>query len=361
MYKSVEHIVALKAARWTLFKFLLYIVSFVVSISILNYGLYCYVEWNKEKYKDVNICVSDIGHLGKPTCSVKINMNYGNDDIPKEELGYNVCVYSPQRPNAPLLFGFNPFDYTNGKDKYREEYDAINSKYPQETQRISTIIKTVIETSSTFYDKIITSNFDSLKESNKIIIRQKGAYSNNNSKLDTWFYLSRDIKQYEGSILSSNRYVDYDCCSPRWFHKGNISKLHFKYRFKGKYIPCDTLAFNFYGPYTLYSISETPDSISYVSFLFTDSLKLENIMSNGLQFYSTFPMSEGLQQTRVSLLLLVIPLLLSAIIYMLKKIFRRKNVEAIRLIWTYIRNHIKYRVSRKRKKRQRKQIYRVKS
>lgn len=360
--KAKTNIEDLKAARWTLFKFLAYTLSVVVSIGLLDYGLYCYMEWNKEKYKEVNICVSDIGHLGKPTCSVKINMNYGNNDISIEELGYNVYVYSPQRPNAPLLFGFNPFDYTNGKDKYREEYDAINSKYPQETQRISTIIKTVIETSSTFYDKIITSNFDSLKESNKIIIRQKGAYSNNNSKLDTWFYLSRDIKQYEGSILSSNRHIDYDCRSPRWFHKGNISKLHFKYRFRGNHIPCDTLAFNFYGPYTIYNISEKPDSMNYVSFLFTDSMKLENIKNNGLQFYSTFPMSEGLQQTRISLLLLVFPLLLSAIMYMLKKIFRRKNVEAIRLTWKHFRNYIiKYKEREKRKKKRRKQIHRVKS
>lgn len=341
----------LKGAKWTFGKFLAYTLSVVILAEILINSLNHYIEWNKEKYKEVNISVSDIGHIGKPTCSVKIDMNYGTNDIHRALLGYSVYVYSNQKANAPLLFGFTPFDYSYGKDRYREEYDAINSKYPKKAPRISTIIKTTIETSSTFYDKIITSNFDSLIESDEVIIRQKGAYSNNNSKLNTWFYLSRDTKKKEGNILYSNSNIDIDCHTPRWYQKGNLSKLHFKYRFRGNHIPCDTLIFNFYSPYTLYSISEKPDIMNYSTFMYTDPRKLKNIMSNGLQFYSTFPMSEGLQQTRISLLLLVIPLLLSAIVYMLKQISRRKNLDAIRLLWKQLMIYIQYRKRAKRKRK----------
>lgn len=63
--------------------------------------------------------------------------------------------------------------------------------------------------------------------------------------------------------------------------------------------PLTEFKVDFLGPVELLPMNPTPDVVSISGFEFTDSLKLQQIMQNGLEFHAKFPQTESLQSARI--------------------------------------------------------------
>ncbi len=66
-----------------------------------------------------------------------------------------------------------------------------------------------------------------------------------------------------------------------------------------KLLPLGNLKVDFMGPVELLPMSPEPDIVSMSGFEFTDSLKLRQIMRDGLEFHAKFPQTESLQSARI--------------------------------------------------------------
>ena len=82
---------------------------------------------------------------------------------------------------------------------------------------------------------------------------------------------------------------------------------------------CDTIEINTVGPFDLKSISLSPDSTNFNTILFFDKSKIKTIRKSGLKFYAEFPEASKLQNIRMAILLIILPFLLTWIIFLTKK------------------------------------------
>lgn len=67
-----------------------------------------------------------------------------------------------------------------------------------------------------------------------------------------------------------------------------------------------------------------PDVMTVSGFMFTDSLKLQQIMSDGIEFHAKFPQTEGLQNARMFVVTTLISILISVVFTLSYQIIKAK-------------------------------------
>ena len=82
------------------------------------------------------------------------------------------------------------------------------------------------------------------------------------------------------------------------------------------------LSFDFMGVVNFSNMYPSPDKITMTGMEFTDSIKLNNILSNGITFHSSFPQARNLQTIRVSILSLFLSLFFSLSVSMISKMIK---------------------------------------
>jgi hypothetical protein len=103
------------------------------------------------------------------------------------------------------------------------------------------------------------------------------------------------------------------------------------YTTNDKWEPTTPLAefkIDFLGPVELLPMNPEPDVVSMTGFEFTDSLKLRQIMLNGLEFHAHFPQTESLQSARTFFLTMIISLLFTLLCTLSYRIARQQYKSA---------------------------------
>lgn len=114
--------------------------------------------------------------------------------------------------------------------------------------------------------------------------------------------------------------TDLDNFSPKWYSVGDASKLDFRLNLNLRdLIDCQEVLIKFNGPFTLASITMEPDNKGYNYISFTNPYKLHIIGKKGLNFYASFPQMEKIQQIRITVILLIFPILISWLIFLINK------------------------------------------
>lgn len=90
--------------------------------------------------------------------------------------------------------------------------------------------------------------------------------------------------------------------------------------------PLKELKVDFGGPTEFLAMYPEPDLITVSGFIFTDSLKLRQIMSDGIEFHAKFPQTESLQNARMFVVTTLISILISVIFTLCYKIARAKYI-----------------------------------
>lgn len=300
------------------------IVSLIFLIILIKIGN----NWNEESHRNVSINIEDVGHLGEPSCSVKLYMNYTYDTSSRDSVGCYTYIYHPYYEHSPYLFGKSLFDNTDGRDRYNEEYAPLNEYCPFAVDQISTVFKSTITTSSDLYNLNPKSRENWYCNENAIAW-VRNDIQDNVEKSNMWSYLKRWKSKYkEGCycVLVNNVNMCYENNYLRWLANKDVSKLEFRLNLNTNRIKCDTLFINFYGSYSLNSITVEPDAKTYSSFAYVDSAKIAQIQQMGLEFSIFFPGVEKFQNTRMNwLLAIVIPVLLSLIGSIVKSIVTLKR------------------------------------
>lgn len=94
--------------------------------------------------------------------------------------------------------------------------------------------------------------------------------------------------------------------------------------------PLAEFKIDFLGPVELLPMNPEPDVVSMTGFVFTDSLKLRQIMLNGLEFHARFPQTESLQSARTFFLTMIISLLFTLLCTLSYRIARQQYKSAKR-------------------------------
>lgn len=82
------------------------------------------------------------------------------------------------------------------------------------------------------------------------------------------------------------------------------------------------LSFDFMGVVNFSNMYPSPDKITMTGMEFTDSVKLKEILWNGITFHSSFPQARNLQTIRVSILSLFLSLFFSLSVSMISKMIK---------------------------------------
>ena len=104
----------------------------------------------------------------------------------------------------------------------------------------------------------------------------------------------------------------------------DISQCVYTYKINTDAESAKRIEFDFLGAVNLSNMYPTPDKTTMTGMEFTDSVKLKEILDNGLTFHASFPQAQNLQTIRVSVLSLFLPLLFSLSISLLFKLVRDK-------------------------------------
>lgn len=89
-------------------------------------------------------------------------------------------------------------------------------------------------------------------------------------------------------------------------------------------LPLGKLKVDFMGPVELLPMHPSPDIVLMTGFEFTDSLKLRQIMEEGLEFHAKFPQTESLQSARIFFLTTFISLFFSLLCTLCYRIIRQR-------------------------------------
>ncbi|MBE6213595.1 MAG: hypothetical protein E7131_02810 [Rikenellaceae bacterium] len=92
--------------------------------------------------------------------------------------------------------------------------------------------------------------------------------------------------------------------------------------------PLAEFKIDFLGPVELLPMNPEPDVVSMTGFEFTDSLKLRQIMLNGLEFHARFPQTESLQSARIFFLTTFISLFFTLLCTLIYRMIRKKCLTA---------------------------------
>lgn len=88
--------------------------------------------------------------------------------------------------------------------------------------------------------------------------------------------------------------------------------------------PLKELKVDFGGPTEFLAMYPEPDVMTVSGFMFTDSLKLQQIMSDGIEFHAKFPQTEGLQNARMFVVTTLISILISVVFTLSYQIIKAK-------------------------------------
>ncbi len=81
---------------------------------------------------------------------------------------------------------------------------------------------------------------------------------------------------------------------------------------------------DFGGPTDFFAMHPQPDVMTVSGFKFTDSLKLRQIMFDGIEFHAKFPQTEGLQSARIFVVTTLISILISIVFTLSYQILKAK-------------------------------------
>lgn len=292
---------------------------FALVFGLLLCSFFLYL-WYRVPHRTVSYDIKTYGCIGYPKCKILAEMDYGYKDIPIKSLGYSIEILQPFRENQPYLFGGN----INGTNvarvkEYYNEYKPLCYKYPSAIDSILTLYKSEITQEADFYDKIRGRDNECWSNDNGIIKYQHPTQTCKRvSKNETWFYVKRNMS-IDKITLNHELHTSFE--RPKWFSKGDISKLDFELKLNlYNLMECEEINIHFNGPYSLYSIDIEPDKKKYDCICYTNPFKLEIIHREGLRLCASFPVFERMQQTRITAILIIIPFLLSRLTHILNKI-----------------------------------------
>lgn len=319
-YRAIKQLLFLKGYIWPICLF----ASLVILISLIKIGS----DWNEESHRKVSINIEDVGHLGEPSCSVKLYMNYTYDTSARDSVGCYTYIYHPYYEHSPYLFAKSAFNNVDGRDRYNKEYVPLYEYCPFAVDQISSVFKSTITTSSDLYNLNPESRENWYCYENAIAWVKKDIQDNVEKSI-MWSYLKRWQSKYkEGCycVLVNNVNMCYENNYLRWLANKDVSKLEFHLDLSTNCIKCDTLLINFYGSYSLNSITVEPDAKTYSSIAYVDSANIAQIQQMGLDFSVSFPSVEKFQNTRIQLLYAIaIPIFLSLIGLIVKSIVTFKR------------------------------------
>ncbi|MBP3511346.1 MAG: hypothetical protein J6K19_04815 [Prevotella sp.] len=303
------------------------------SILICSYTLYV---WYRIPHKSVTYTTHTVGCIGKPKCKIIAMMDYGDKELKADSIGFFIRIQHHFREDSPFLFkGKVLGENVERKTRYSKEYEPLYYKYGSTIDSISTVYKSTITLQSNLYDRSIPKDRENWSNQKDITIWRKATITNKNTtKNESWFYLKRLLKPFsdKACLMEHRLRTSHDNFSPKWNTKGDVSKLDFELKIgNNDFIECDEIKIRFNGPYNLASINIKPDEISYDYISFTNPLKLKAIRKNGLNFYASFPIPEKIQQARITFMMIIIPLLISYLIYLLGKLTHRAIYKEMRL------------------------------
>lgn len=141
-------------------------------------------------------------------------------------------------------------------------------------------------------------------------------------------FITRDVLRFSKEMGGKTRYrvkstsTMHKSCASVWVTH-DISRAIISYKCNGA-LNMNSLRINFIGATDFSVMNPIPDSCDYNSIVFTDSVKLSQIKSNGIIFHTKFPDMENLQQTRNFVITLILSLLISLFFKSLYDIFRYK-------------------------------------
>lgn len=290
--------------------------------------LYFLNIWYQTPHKRITYSANVVGCIGSPTSKVYLGMDYGDDADTSDSLGAILFISHKYRKRSPYLFRgiVDPISQESRKDRYRNFYAPLANYNLDKCDSISTVYCSKITISSSLYDVVNNTQNEKWTEDKLLTIRIKKPQNSNRNTItsESWFYLSRLPNSYPDEygevILCSGLNNDFDNFKPNWHSKGDLSKLDCQLSLKLDDLHgCDTIEINTVGPFDLKSISIIPDSLSFNRIIFYNQDKIKAIRKKGLHLYAEFPEASKLQNFRMAILLIVLPFVLTWIIYLIKK------------------------------------------
>lgn len=296
-------------------------IQFVVAMCCIIFCLSLFYIWNRTPYKSVTYTTKMYGCVGKLKCKILAIMDYGSENIKNDSTGFYIIMFHPFREHSPYLFKGD----AAGKERYLEEYEPLCYRYCSVIDSISILYKSIITLESNLYDVVKPKDREIWSNEKDFVIWHQPSIVRNKttSESESWFYLKHKTRESHGDTIGMGHRLltSYDNFFPKWSSKGNVSKLKLRLKINNYgLIDCEEITIRFNGGYNLYSISPEPDEKGSDYIRFTNPFKLKVICKNGLELYSYFPDLEGMQQTRITVLVvIIIPLLLTWLLYIRKK------------------------------------------
>ena len=298
-------------------------IQLVVATCCIILSLSLFYTWYRIPYKSVTYTTKIYGCVGDSKCKIIAVMNYGNENIKTDSTGFYVVMFHPLKEHSPYLFKGN----SARKERYIEEYEPLCYEYCSVIDSISTLYKSTITLESNLYDVARPKDREVWANKKDLVIWHQPTIVRNKtiSENESCFYLKHKKRDSCGDTIGMGHRLltSYDNLFPKWFSKGDVSKLKFELNISNYgLIDCEEITIRFNGAYNLYSISLEPDEKGSDYIRFANQFKLKVICKNGLALYSSFPELERMQQARIAVLItIIIPLLLSWLLYIIKNMF----------------------------------------
>lgn len=298
----------------------------------IMFDLYYLSIWYRIPHKEVHYNANIAGSIGSESCTVYLGMDYSDEPFyHKEQLGAKLTIKHACRSNSPCLFQKTNDCFRN--NRIREFYESLFHYDSILCNRISTVYSTRIDILSNLYDFTIPHDQEIWTKDHLVAIRKfKSLDIKRNlpsgTSSETWFYLERLPASHSCNnhiiALCSQSYNNFDHFKPRLNSKGDISKLDCKICLNlDSRLDCETIIINTVGPIELISVNISPDIISFNKFIYSDKTKILQIRENGLRFYAEFPEAQKIQNLRISILLLVLPIWITLLIKLIRLEFKR--------------------------------------
>lgn len=292
-------------------------ISFLLSILFIN--LYYLSAWYRIPHKEIHFEVQANGYVGNPSCTVYLGMNYGDNYCKIDSLGAYIIIDYP----------FKGISCSCTKQLCIT--DNVICLSSNSIKDISSIFHTVITMKSNLSDVMRPISKGAQYSLPFVNINQLPVnnIALNSTIAETYFNVLPEKRQYNcscynGVTLLANAQTDVDFINPGFESKGDISKLDCMVTIDiDERISCDTVTFYSVGPFSCFSANVEPDYVSFNKIAYFSPDKINRIKKNGLRFYSEFPEAAKLQNFRISLLLIAIPIILTSIFSLAYQLFKK--------------------------------------
>lgn len=298
----------------------------VVTISIVILSIYVLFLLYQVPSKTVTFETKTFGCVGYPSYYISAAMNYGDSQSQNDSTGFQIKIRHPFVANAPYLFRGNIIgEGVLRRDEYIKEYEPLCNRYCDVIDSISTLYKSIIAAGSNVYAYTSVKDMECwMNNSDVAIWRRTTEKKHGLIKSESWYYMKRKSRTNDTLCLEHRLTIPYDNFYPKWYSCGDVSKLEFKLKLNDyDLLECKGIFIKFNGPYILASTTMEADKQGYDYFLITNPYKLKIISRKGLSMYASFPKLEKLQHIRITVLMLVIPLIMSLGGYLLKRYLNR--------------------------------------